>query len=112
MRFSSHKTTTVGFIYTSTGKTSLDPMMEGIEDTVTKEGFQLFSFNSRENVEAEAIDLILSESLETCLFVFEIDVSELSTEAIADAIERIMKGEVDDYPPGKVDWSMVVMNWY
>ena len=50
---SSRKTTTVGFIYTSTGKTSLDPMMEGIEDTVTKEGFQLFSFNSRENVEAE-----------------------------------------------------------
>jgi len=50
---SSRKTTTVGFIYTSAGKTSLDPMMEGIEDTVTKEGFQLFSFNSRENVKTE-----------------------------------------------------------
>ena len=50
---SSQKTTTVGFIYTSTGKTSLDPIMEGIEDTVTKEGFQLLSFNSRENVETE-----------------------------------------------------------
>jgi len=50
---SSRKTTTVGFIYTSTGKTSLDPMMEGIEDTITKEGFQLLSFNSRENVGAE-----------------------------------------------------------
>jgi len=50
---SSRKTTTVGFIYTSTGKTSLDPIMEGIEDTVAKEGFQLLSFNSRENVETE-----------------------------------------------------------
>lgn len=50
---SSRKTTTVGYIYTSIGKTSLDPMMEGIEDTVTKEGLQLLSFNSRENVEAE-----------------------------------------------------------
>ena len=66
----------------------------------------------QENVEAEAIDLILSESLEVCLFVFEIDASELSPEAIADTIERIMKGEVDDYLPGKVDWSMVVMDWY
>ena len=66
----------------------------------------------RENVEAEAIDLILSESTKICLFVFEIDATELSPEAIADAIERIMKGEVDDYSPGKVDWSMVVMEWY
>ena len=66
----------------------------------------------RENVEAEAIDLILSESIEKCLFVFEIDASVLEPEAIADAIERIMNGEIDDYLPGKVDWSMVVMNWY
>lgn len=50
---SSRKTTTVGYIYTSIGKTSLDSMMEGIEDTVTKEGFQLLSFNSREKVGAE-----------------------------------------------------------
>ncbi len=66
----------------------------------------------RENVEAEAIDLILSESMKTCLFVFEIDASELAPEAMADAIEKIMNGEIDDYPPGKVDWSMVVMDWY
>ncbi len=66
----------------------------------------------RENVEAEAIDLILSEAIKVCLFVFEIDATELSPEAIAAAIERIMKGEVDDYPPGKVDWSTVVMDWY
>lgn len=66
----------------------------------------------QENVEAEAMDLILSEAVEDCLSVFEIDASELSPEKIADAIERIMKGDVNDYPPGKVDWSTVVMDWY
>lgn len=66
----------------------------------------------RENVEAEAIDLILSESIDVCLFVFEIDATELSPAEIADAIERIMNGKIDDYAPGKVDWSEVVLEWY
>jgi len=66
----------------------------------------------RENVEAEAIDLILSEAIEHCLFVFEIDTTDLSPEETADAIERIMNDDVDDYSPGKVDWSKVVMDWY
>lgn len=51
---SSQKTTTVGFIYnTGTHKSNLDRIMEGTEETVAKEGFQLLSFNSRENVKAE-----------------------------------------------------------
>jgi len=51
---SSQKTTTVGFVYNiGTHKSNLDPIMEGIEETVAKEGFQLLSFNSRENVKAE-----------------------------------------------------------
>ena len=51
---SSQKTTTVGFIYNiGTHKSNLDPIMEGIEETVAKERFQLLSFNSRENVKAE-----------------------------------------------------------
>ena len=66
----------------------------------------------RQNVEAEAIDLILSESIDRCHLVFEIDATELSPERTADAIERIMNMEIDDYSPGKVDWSMVVMDWY
>ncbi|MCK5309592.1 MAG: adenylate kinase family protein [Thermoplasmata archaeon] len=66
----------------------------------------------RENVEAEAIDIILSESIKKCLFVFEIDATKLPLDKIADSIERIMNGEIDDYSPGKVDWSKVVMDWY
>ena len=66
----------------------------------------------KENIEAEAIDLILSESVEHCQSVFEIDASDLSQEQIADIIETIMNGGGNNYSPGKVDWSMVVMDWY
>ena len=66
----------------------------------------------KENSEAEAIDIILSESVEHCQSVFEIDASDLSPEKIADAIETIMNSGGDNYSPGKVDWSSVVMDWY
>lgn len=66
----------------------------------------------RENVEAEAIDLILVEALDACERVFEIDASTLTPEAVADSIERIINGKGDDYLPGRVDWSQVVSDWY
>ncbi len=66
----------------------------------------------RENVEAEAIDLILVEALDACERVFEIDATALTPEAVADSIERIINGKGDDYLPGRVDWSQVVSDWY
>jgi adenylate kinase len=66
----------------------------------------------RENVEAEAIDIILVEALDTCDRVFEIDATALTPEAVADSIERIINGNGDDYLPGRVDWSQVVSDWY
>ncbi|MDO9536710.1 MAG: adenylate kinase family protein [Thermoplasmata archaeon] len=65
-----------------------------------------------ENLEAEAIDIILTEALEACEIVCELDTSELTAEKTAEAIERIMNGEADKYPPGKIDWSGAVMDWY
>lgn len=65
-----------------------------------------------ENVEAEAIDIILVEALDECERVFEIDASTLTPEAVADSIERIINGKGDDYLPGRVDWSQVVSDWY
>ena len=51
---SSQKTTTIGFIYNiSTEKSSLYPIIEGAERAALKEGFQLLSFNSRENLKTE-----------------------------------------------------------
>jgi adenylate kinase len=66
----------------------------------------------RENMEAEAIDLILVEALDNCVRVFEIDTSDLESDRVADAIENVIKGNADSYSPGNVDWSQVVMDWY
>jgi adenylate kinase len=65
-----------------------------------------------ENLEAEAIDIILQEAVEACDTVCEIDTTDLRSEAVADAIESIINGKADEYPPGKIDWSGAVMDWY
>ena len=65
-----------------------------------------------DNLEAEAIDIILTEALEAWENVCEVDTSNLSAEGVADAIENIINGKADEYPPGKIDWSGAVMDWY
>lgn len=67
---------------------------------------------TRENAEAEAIDLILVEALEKCNVVFEIDTTDMSPEEVANAIESIINGEGVEFSPGNVDWSQAVMDWY
>lgn len=57
-----------------------------------------------ENVEAEALDVILVEALEMSDHVFEIDGTEMTLEQIADAIREIAGG-TDRYKPGSVDFS-------
>jgi adenylate kinase len=64
------------------------------------------------NAEAEAIDLILIEALDSCQCVCEIDCSERSEEGVVAAIDSILQGNKDEYAPGKVDWSEVVLSWY
>jgi len=66
----------------------------------------------RDNVEAEAIDLVLVEAIENCDDTFEIDATEKSAEDVANDIERILNGETRHYEPGKVDWSGEVLSWY
>jgi len=61
-----------------------------------------------ENVEAELIDVILVEALKSCEKVFEIDVTEMSVEEAADAVEKIIKGDADEFRPGSVDWISVL----
>jgi adenylate kinase len=64
------------------------------------------------NLEAEAIDTILIEAIEACKNVFEIDTSNFKPDEVANAIEKIMNGDADEYSPGKIDWSGAVMDWY
>lgn len=66
----------------------------------------------RENVQAELLDVILCESLETDIPVNEIDCSAGSASDVADVIERIIKGETDIYGPGNIDWSGEMEEWF
>jgi len=64
-----------------------------------------------ENIEAEALDVILVESLDTGRDVYEIDCSNLSVPELAGAIMRIIDGEGDKYLPGNIDWSEELLRW-
>ncbi len=66
----------------------------------------------RDNVEAEAIDLVLVESVELNEKVYEIDNTDISPERVAEMIIDIISGKDEGYEPGKIDWSKVIMEWY
>jgi adenylate kinase len=65
----------------------------------------------QENVEAEAIDSILVESLENCDDVREIDTSSRRPVKVADCVAEIIGGG-EGYLPGSVDWSKEVLAWF
>lgn len=71
----------------------------------------------QENVEAEALDIILAEAVELCGVVYEVDTSALSVEEVAAIVRAIINAEAVEgasadraalrqrYAPGSVDWS-------
>jgi adenylate kinase len=67
----------------------------------------------RENVEAEALDIILAEAVDWCEKVFELDTTGKAVEGTLKDIQRIIKslqrGESKEleniFRPGTVDWS-------
>lgn len=65
-----------------------------------------------ENIEAEAVDVILIESLEAAPTVCEIDTTHMRVEEVASAVDEILAGEREKYPVGDVDWSQEVLNWF
>lgn len=69
----------------------------------------------RENIEAEALDVILVEAFEWCKKVFEIDTTGKSIEETGQDIEKIVdhilsgnEEELSDYEPGSIDWIDLV----
>ncbi len=66
----------------------------------------------RENMEAEACDVILIESLEKEVEVLEIDTTIISPDDVAAAVLEIMNGEKEKYAVGNVDWSDEVLGWF
>jgi adenylate kinase len=65
-----------------------------------------------ENVEAEAIDVVLIEALENVPEVCEIDTTRRKPAQVAKDIERIVAGERQKYRVGNVDWSGEVLSWF
>lgn len=65
-----------------------------------------------ENVEAEAVDVILIEALENVHEVCEIDTSKKTPSQVARDVERIISGERQKYRVGNVDWSREVLSWF
>jgi len=61
----------------------------------------------QENVEAELVDVILVESVEALgvRCVSEIDTTRKGIRATADAVERVLNGDFNNYNVGCVDWS-------
>jgi len=57
----------------------------------------------RENLEAEALDVILVEAVEMCRRVDEIDTTGRSAEDVARMIRDIIEGRLS-LAPGQVDW--------
>lgn len=66
----------------------------------------------KENVEAEAVDVVLIEALENVPEVLEIDTTDMTDAQVARAIDRIVKGERQKYRVGHVDWSQEVLSWF
>ena len=57
----------------------------------------------RENLEAEALDVILVEAVDMCRRVDEIDTTGRSAADVAAMIEDIIEGRLH-LPPGQADW--------
>ena len=64
-----------------------------------------------ENAEAEALDGILVESVETGRTVYEIDTTNITSEETAQAVMSILAGEKEKYAIGNIDWSEEALDW-
>ena len=59
----------------------------------------------RENVEAEAIDVVLQEAVAQGPPVFEVDTTDTSAETAARGVLDVLQGKVAGHEPGRLDWS-------
>jgi adenylate kinase len=68
----------------------------------------------RENIEAEALDLITIESVQLHGKdkVYEIDTTGRSAPATAKTVLKILKKPGSPHRAGKIDWSEEVLKWY
>ncbi len=66
----------------------------------------------RENVEAEAIDVITQQAVARLPRVYEVDTTMRTPAETADAVLEILRGKTQGREPGSVDWTHEVLSWY
>jgi adenylate kinase len=66
----------------------------------------------RENVEAEAVDAITVESVESDVDTLEVDTTQRSADQTEKAILKIVNGDSEEFRVGQIDWSEVILDWY
>jgi adenylate kinase len=64
-----------------------------------------------ENAEAEALDVILVESVEDGGEIYEVDTTCISPEEAANSVLSILAGEKEKYAIGNIDWSEEALDW-
>ena len=65
----------------------------------------------KENVQAEALDVILCESSDSDAHVFEIDNTSCTLEHAASMVRDIVSGNTEGYEPGSVNWAEEMVKW-
>ena len=66
----------------------------------------------KENVEAEAIDVITQQAVERLPLVYEVDTTTRTPAETADVLLEILRGKTQGHEAGSVDWSHEVLSWY
>lgn len=66
----------------------------------------------RENLEAEAIDVVLQQAVSRLDRVYQVDTSSLTPPQSADQILEILEGRTEGHGPRDVDWTEEVLSWY
>ncbi|KXS44868.1 MAG: hypothetical protein AWU59_244 [Methanolobus sp. T82-4] len=82
-----------------------------LQERLSKRGYSVEKVE--ENLDAEALDVILVESVEWCSEVFEIDTTKGSVKDTLASVEEILEGILRErnqeiqqrYKPGSLDWS-------
>lgn len=66
----------------------------------------------RENVQAEVLDVILFESVDSGVPTYAVDTTSSDADAVADAVEDIMKGETIGHMPEDISWAEEMDKWF
>jgi adenylate kinase len=77
-----------------------------LEERLKEKGFD--EKKIKENLEAEALDVCLIESLERHESVFEIDTTDRGSDDVIEDVLKIIDGEGEASRPGKIDWSEIL----